>query len=77
MLTHQPPTQVLDLNHNQLVSCRGLETCTSLCDLRLAHNRLADLRPLAGLQQLQVGLVDWWVGQRIRFFYRLGRRASG
>lgn len=47
--------QVLDLSHNRLVSVRGLERCANLRELRLGHNALQSLEPLAGLSQLQVG----------------------
>ncbi|KAG2493820.1 hypothetical protein HYH03_008038 [Edaphochlamys debaryana] len=46
--------KILDLSNNRLVSIRGLAACECLRELRLSHNALQSLEPLAGLPQLQV-----------------------
>src|SRR5437016_3832446 len=43
----------LDANKKDIESLAGLEKCTNLAELRLAHNKIADLKPLAGLKNLQ------------------------
>jgi internalin A len=43
----------LDANNKGIASLAGLEKCTNLMEVRLADNKIVDLKPLAGLKNIQ------------------------
>src|SRR5262245_27153245 len=43
----------LDANKKGIESLAGLEKCPNLMEVRLADNKIVDLKPLAGLKNIQ------------------------
>ena len=43
----------LDASHKEIASLAGLEKCPNLMEVFLADNQIVDLKPLAGLKNLQ------------------------
>lgn len=43
----------LDAQHKGIASLAGLEKCSNLMEVRLADNKIVDLKPLAGLKNIQ------------------------